>query len=85
MDLQDYSELTLIKALPEKYILKKDSGLYGLCIVFDNGTLSEAIIVQYANETLKDMLTKFYTFHLDEDIVVDLANEDYNEKTKQTI
>lgn len=81
MELHEYSELTLIKALPETYLLIKDSGLYQLWNYDDDEPIAE----QKADESLKDMLIRFYVFYLDEDTVIDLANEDYNEKKGDTM
>lgn len=86
MELHEYSELTLIKALPETYILTKDSGLYSIFDIADSiidleyDGAATPIEEQKANETLKDMLVRFYSKIMDEDIAIDLANEDYNEK-----
>lgn len=86
MELHEYSELTLIKALPESCLLIKDSGLYsvwdyeGFSYALDWGDEVKPMEEQKADETLKDMLVRFYSKIMDEDIAIDLANEDYNEK-----
>lgn len=85
-DLEEYSELTLIKALPESCLLLKDSGLYS---VWDYEDFSDALDwgdevkpmeEQKADESLKKMLVRFYDSIMDEDILIDLANEHYNEQ-----
>jgi len=84
-ELQEYSELTLIKALPESCLLIKDSGLYKVwdyedftdCL--DWGDEVEPMEEQKENESLKDMLIRFYSTIMDEGISIDLANEHYKE------
>lgn len=86
MELHEYSELTLIKALPETFLLIKESGLYSIYAVVDfiidleYDGMATAIEEQKADETLKEMLVRFYSKIMNEDLSIDLANEDYNEK-----